>query len=220
MKQGRHEQNRKKTVFAAAVFLSVIIGAAIAGLLITSGITNNVRTAAPGASTAYAETTADRAASAKAFLAAYPVYMDPRCINCHPAGDAPLQGDESRPHAMRVKRGPGGMGKSAMQCSNCHQAANLPGAHMPPGGPGWQLPPEDMPMVFEKKSAHDLCVQLKNPSQNGNRTPEEMVDHVRTAPLVLWGWSPGEGRKPVPMAHDTFVKYMAEWALKGAACPD
>jgi len=219
MKFKRNARNRIRDVFADAVFSSVIIGIALTGL-INSDILVTMSGRAPGIAPAYADTAPDAAASAGAFLAAYPVYMDPRCVNCHPAGDAPLQGDQGRPHTMKVKRGPAGMGKNAMQCSNCHQATNLAGAHMPPGGPGWQLPPEDMPMVFEKKSAHDLCVQLKNPSQNGNRTPAEIVDHVRTAPLVLWGWSPGEGRRPVPMSHDTFVKYMAEWAGKGAACPD
>ncbi len=171
-------------------------------------------------SAVYAQTPEERAASAKAFLAASQVFFNPRCVNCHPAGDAPLQGDQSRPHAMLVKRGPGGMGKAAMECSTCHQATNLAGAHMPPGAPGWQLPPEDMPMVFEKKTPHELCTQLKDPALNGNRTPSEVVEHVRTAPLVLWGWTPGAGRAPVPMAHDLFVQYMTEWLEKGAACPE
>ncbi len=168
----------------------------------------------------YAQTPEDRAASAKAFVAASEVFSHPRCVNCHPAGDAPLQGDESRPHAMMVKRGPGGMGKSAMQCSNCHQATNLAGAHMPPGGPGWQLPPEDMPMIFENKTPRELCLQLKDPARNGNRTPKEVVEHVWTAPLVLWGWNPGTGRTPVPMSHDLFMKNMTEWADLGATCPE
>ena len=90
---------------------------------------------------------------------------------------------------------------------------------MPPGSPGWQLPFRDLPMVFEKKTPGDLCRQLKDPSQNGNRTPAEVVEHLRT-PLVLWGWNPGEGRKPIPMPHEEFLKYMTEWLNKGAACPD
>lgn len=168
----------------------------------------------------YAQTSDDRAASAKAFLAASQVFFHPRCLNCHPSGDAPLQGDQSRPHDMKVKRGPGGMGKNAVHCSNCHQGTNLPGAHMPPGGPGWQLPPADMPMVFEKRTPRELCLQFKDPAQNGNRTPKEVVEHVREAPLVLWGWNPGAGRTPVPIPHEVFVKSMTEWLEKGAACPD
>lgn len=168
----------------------------------------------------YAQTPEERAASAKAFLTASQVFFHPRCVNCHPAGDAPLQGDQSRPHGMNVKRGPGGMGKNAMQCNNCHQTTNLPGEHMPPGGPGWQLPPEDLPMVFQNRTPHGLCLQLKDPARNGDRTPKEVVEHLRTAPLVLWGWDPGTGRKPVPMRHDVFIKYMTEWLEKGAACPD
>jgi hypothetical protein len=63
-------------------------------------------------------------------------------------------------------------------------------------------------------------LQLKNPAQNGNRTPKEVVEHVRTAPLVLWGWNPGSGRTPVPMPHEVFMKNMTEWLEKGAACPE
>ena len=63
----------------------------------------------------------DEAASRAAFLAAYPVFMHPRCMNCHPAGDAPLQGDDSRPHGQNVKRGPDGMGLYALKCADCHQ---------------------------------------------------------------------------------------------------
>src|SRR5918997_7040087 len=47
----------------------------------------------------------DDAAARAAFEAAAPVFFYPRCMNCHPAGDAPLQGDDSRVHAQNVKRG-------------------------------------------------------------------------------------------------------------------
>src|SRR6516165_5310707 len=76
-------------------------------------------------------------AAREAFLAAYKVFMHPRCLNCHPAGDVPLQGDDSRPHAQNVKRGPDGKGKYALKCANCHQEANLAGENMPPGSPNW-----------------------------------------------------------------------------------
>src|SRR6267378_8436126 len=59
----------------------------------------------------------DEAASRAAFLAAYPVLMHPRCMNCHPKGDAPLQGDDSHVHIQNVKRGTDGHGKYGMKCS-------------------------------------------------------------------------------------------------------
>jgi hypothetical protein len=31
--------------------------------------------------------------------------MSPRCMNCHPAGDVPLQGDDSHIHTMLPQRG-------------------------------------------------------------------------------------------------------------------
>src|SRR5262245_4652340 len=52
----------------------------------------------------------DAAASRAAFLEVYKVLMHPRCLNCHPSGDAPLQGDESHPHIQNVRRGKDGKG--------------------------------------------------------------------------------------------------------------
>jgi hypothetical protein len=167
-----------------------------------------------------AQSAGDNAASAKAFVAASTVLLHPRCVNCHPQGERPLQGDEGRPHAMNVKRGPEGQGKVGLRCIGCHQVTNLAGVHMPPGAPDWALPPEDMPMVFERTAPREICLHLKDPAQNGHRSPEEVVEHVRKDSLVLWGWDPGEGRTPVPMPHEQFVQFMAEWAEKGAACPE
>jgi hypothetical protein len=48
-------------------------------------------------------------------------------MNCHPAGDVPLQGDDSYLHAQNVKCGRYGNGKYARKCANCHQETNLPG---------------------------------------------------------------------------------------------
>ena len=69
------------------------------------------------------------------------------------------------------------------------------------------------------ETAGELFRQLRDPAQNGNRTPAEIVEHLRT-PLVLWGWNPGEGRKPIPMPYEEFLGYMTEWVQKGAVCPD
>jgi len=91
---------------------------------------------------------------------------------------------------------------------------------MPPGSPGWQLPPKDMPMVFEGSTPHEICLHLKDPDQNGLRSPDEVLEHVETAPIVLWGWNPGEGRTPVAMSHEEFVKNMKEWVDNGVACPE
>jgi hypothetical protein len=154
-----------------------------------------------------------------AFLAAYKVFMHPRCMNCHPVGDRPLQGDDSHPHAFNVKRGPDGGGKSTLRCAVCHQETNQPGEHRPPGRPNWRLPPPTMRMVFEGRSPGDLCRQLKDPLQNGGKTLEQLIQHVSEDKLVLWGWDPGEGRVKPPLSHDEFARKAREWARAGAACP-
>src|SRR5437773_1306089 len=47
----------------------------------------------------------DSVASVEAFMQVYKVLMNPRCMNCHPAGDQPLQGDDNHIHTMNVQRG-------------------------------------------------------------------------------------------------------------------
>lgn len=177
----------------------------------------------PGGGSAFAGEPApqspNEAAAKAAFLAAYPVFMHPRCLNCHPNGDIPLQGDDNRLHAQNVQRGAAGMGKFALRCTNCHQLTNLPGENMPPGLPNWHMPPPKMKMVFEGKSAGELCRQFKDPRQTG-KTPEQLVHHVSQDRLVLWGWAPGDGRSTPPLSHDEFVRKVQEWVQNGAACPE
>ena len=164
------------------------------------------------------DTTAKDKMASAAFEAMLPVLRHPRCMNCHSAGDFPRQGDDSHPHIMDVRRGPDGQGVNAVKCSTCHQEHNLAGVHMPPGAPEWGLPSPGMPMIWEGLSDRQLCELLKDPKQNGHRTVEQIVEHMHT-PLVLWGWSPGDGRTPVPMPQSDFLAKVQEWAAKGAACP-
>jgi hypothetical protein len=45
------------------------------------------------------------------------------------------------------------------------------------------------------------------------------VEHMHT-PLVLWGWTPGEGRTPISTPQNEFLARVQEWAAKGAWCPE
>ena len=161
----------------------------------------------------------DDAGARAAFLDVYKVLMHPRCMNCHPSGDAPLQGDDSHPHVQNVKRGEDGKGKYALKCANCHQDTNLSGENMPPGNPTWQLPRKNMPLVFQGKSPRELADQLKDPRQNGAKTLEQLVEHVTHDKLVLWAWQPGNGRTKPPLSHEQFVMKFRKWVEKGAASP-
>jgi hypothetical protein len=162
----------------------------------------------------------DDAGARAAFMDVYKVLMHPRCMNCHPAGDMPLQGDDSHLHAQNVKRGDDGKGKYALKCANCHQDTNLAGANMPPGNSTWHLPKKEMPLVFQGKSPRELADQLKDAKRNGGKTLEQLVEHVDHDKLVLWGWDPGEGRTRPPLSHAEFVKRFREWIDKGAASPE
>jgi hypothetical protein len=160
----------------------------------------------------------DNAASVAAFQSMVKVLHHPRCMNCHSTGDFPRQGDDGHRHAMNVRRGLEGDGVTSVRCGTCHQDHNLEGVHLPPGAPDWHLPNSKMPMIWEGLSDGRLCELFKDPRQNGNRTVDQIVDHMST-PLVLWGWNPGEGRTAIPVPKSKFLAEVKEWASKGAACP-
>ena len=160
----------------------------------------------------------DSIESVKAFETVYKTLMSPRCMNCHPAGDVPLQGDDSHLHTMGPKRGVDGKGVYAMKCSNCHQETNTPGLHTPPGNPDWHLPPAAMKMVFEGKSAHELAEQLVDKKKNGNKDIKKLIEHADDG-LVLAGWNPGEGRTLPPVTHAEFKKAWITWLKTGAYAP-
>ena len=160
----------------------------------------------------------DSVESVKAFMTVYKVLMSPRCMNCHPSGDIPLQGDDSHLHIMLPKRGKEGKGVYAMKCSNCHQPENTPGLNTPPGSPDWHLPPANMKMVFQGRTAGQLAKQLMDPKQNGHKTKQQLIEHADDG-LVLIGWNPGEGRTLPPVSHAEFKKAWITWIEKGAYAP-
>jgi hypothetical protein len=161
----------------------------------------------------------DASASREAFLQVCKVFTSPRCQNCHPAGDSPLQGDDSHVHLQNVRRGKDGHGVYAMRCDTCHQTVNLPGEHMPPGNPRWSLPSTEHKMVFVGRSPAELCRQLKDPRQTGGRSLQQLLEHVSTDDLVGWAWDPGAGRTLPPLSRSDTAMQMKIWIAGGAACP-
>lgn len=160
----------------------------------------------------------DSIASVTAFKEVYKVLMSPRCMNCHPAGDIPLQGNDSHLHTMGPKRGKDGTGLYAMKCTNCHQPTNTAGVHTPPGNPKWQLPPGDMKMVFQGKTARELAIQIRDYNQNGHKNKQQLIEHARDT-LVKSGWHMGEGRPAPPLTYTAFVKVWDTWIEKGMYAP-
>jgi len=195
--------------------------AATAPATAKAGTAGAPRTVAPGDDAVPGTPAADaaQAAAVAAWDVVYGVLQHPRCANCHPGGNAPLQGDAMLVHAQNVQRGADGKGLFGMHCSTCHQTRNLESPHLPPGAPEWHLPAADMPLVFVGMSERALCEQMRDPRRNGGKTPEQLYEHMNT-PLVLWGWDPGPGRVPVPTSHDALMTAMRTWIDGGCGCPD
>ncbi len=158
------------------------------------------------------------AVAQSAFRDVASVLSSPRCLNCHVAGQSPLQGDNSQPHNMNVKRSADGRGTPAMRCTNCHQSTNSEFAHAPPGAPDWRLPGAKTPMAWQGLSTGELCHTLKDRSKNGDRSLSALLEHVKSDKIVNWGWNPGAGRTTPPLTHQQFVDKFSAWVGSGAPC--
>lgn len=156
-----------------------------------------------------------RARSLALFEEAGRVLQHPRCVNCHPAGDRPLQ-MSFQPHEPLVVRGPDGFGATGMRCTTCHGAENYDPAGVP-GHPRWHLAPIEM--AWEGKTLGAICEQVKDPKRNGGKSMAELVEHMADDSLVGWGWAPGAGREPAPGSQQVFGDLIRAWADSGAACP-
>ena len=167
----------------------------------------------------------DEAARSRAlFTEAAKVITHPRCMNCHPAGDRPLQGNAMRPHEPMAVRGEGGHGVAGNQCSACHTEKNFDhragyriSFQSIPGHPRWELAPIEM--AWEGKSIGDICRQLVDPKRNGGRDLALLHEHMAKDDLVAWGWNPGTGRDPAPGTQALFGELVKAWIDSGAHCP-
>jgi hypothetical protein len=196
----------------------VLLASLMAALVLTQA--TDVKSAASPATLATPQSFAnisDRAArSAALFTEAGKVLTSPRCVNCHPAGDRPLQGDAGRLHQPPVERGPDGFGTVAMRCASCHQSANFDPAGVP-GHAHWHLAPEEM--AWQNKTVGEICAQIKDPARNGGRSLEQILTHMATDTLVGWAWAPGFGRQPAPGTQQKLGALIEAWIKTGAVCP-
>ena len=191
-------------------------------IAIGSAIANEQPASQPGASgalrpvSAFASIKDPRQRSIELFEEAGKVIQHPRCVNCHPAGDVPLQTNAGRPHQPLVVRGADGHGAPGMQCDTCHHDANFDPARVP-GNPQWHLAPQSM--AWQGKSLGDICEQIKDRSRNGNRDLDAIAHHMSEDSLVGAGWHPGAGRTPAPGTQAEFGALIRAWIDTGAVCP-
>lgn len=157
----------------------------------------------------------DKVEAVRAFDRIAAVMRHPRCMNCHQE-TIPLQGEERRLHIPRVVRGEDNLGVTALRCTNCHNETNNTASRVP-GAPHWSLAPASM--EWQGLSTPELCQALTDKERNGGKSLDQLVEHMGSDPLVLWGWTPGGGREPVDVDHDDLMKALRLWVAAGGPCP-
>ena len=202
---------KPETRFQILVSVAAIGLSTLTGYAASQPVSNTL--ASPESFAGIADTAARSAAM---FTELGKVLTHPRCTNCHPAGDRPRQGDESRLHQPPVARGADGHGVETMRCSICHGNSNFEPGRMP-GHPEWHLAPREM--AWEGKTVAEICAQIKDPARNGGRKVEDLIHHIGEDTLVGWAWHPGFGRSPAPGTQAQAGALVEAWMKTGAACP-
>ena len=165
---------------------------------------------------AFAGIADESARSVALFTEAGKVLQHPRCVNCHPAGDRPLQGEDAHLHIPAVQRGDGGIGVAGLRCTTCHQTANYDPAGVP-GHPEWHLAPIEM--AWAGKSLAEICAADQGPRAQWRQ--EHGGPGRAHGPRLAGrlGLGPGAGREPAPGTQAQFGALIAAWADTGARLP-
>jgi len=144
-----------------------------------------------------------------------------RCMNCHPTDNIPKQGDDRHPHYFGIARGDNDKGFEATNCNTCHQSENNLYSGVP-GAPHWALAPAST--GWEGLTRVEIAERLLDKDTNGNRSHEELVEHMTMDDLVLWAWNPGVDANGVereipPVSKEEFKKAVELWFENGAIIP-
>lgn len=222
MSQNKMSQNDQRFAWIIpALFVPALLTAGLAVVMAVNGDEDPATAASAELrspeSFAGIEDPAER--SRALFEEASKVLLHPRCVNCHPAGDVPLQGEDGELHVPQVRRGAEGRGVPGLACETCHTTENFdPGGPSGgvPGAPNWHLAPESM--AWEGRTVTQVCEQLKDPVRAHMDLPG-VVRHMREDPLVGWAWNPGEGREAPPGSQEILGDLVEAWVESGAACP-
>ncbi|MGB0429991.1 MAG: hypothetical protein ACPGLV_05920 [Bacteroidia bacterium] len=151
----------------------------------------------------------------EAFNTMMQVLTHKRCVNCHPSGNAPRQGEESRIHDFGVERG-------KVNCQQCHTTENNSFSGVP-GAPHWALAPASM--KWEGLTKYEIAASILDTTKNGGRSHEELIHHLTEHELVLWAWNPGttpagNKREAVPVPLDEYKKAVLYWFENDAKIPE
>ena len=157
-----------------------------------------------------------------AFNTVMQVVLSPRCLNCHPSGDQPTQGDDLHEHYFNVQRGSDDHGAGILKCQTCHQNENNDYTGVP-GAPNWHLAPKSM--GWQGLNKYQVAKAMLDPNKNGGRGLDSLLSHLTEDPLVLWAFEPGinqlgQKRSLPPVSKEEYIEAVEIWIGSGATIPN
>lgn len=210
-----------KTLHLAA-FVPLFLVCGGTALAQTTGTQQQAESEQPAAATA------GREEGLEAWARIHEVVSHPRCSNCHagpdnrPMWSGPSYG-KTRFHGMNINAGESRIGAETIACSTCHTTlssgrddANTVPHAAPRVAADWRMAPVEA--HWFGKSGVEICRQLRDPERNGNRTFQELADHLDHDVILHWAWNPGAGREAAPYSLKEHVDDILLWGAAGMPC--
>jgi hypothetical protein len=131
---------------------------------------------------------------------------------------------KTRPHGMNIQAGESRIGAETLMCATCHttksddwDAANAQPHSAPRVAMNWQLAPIEADWFG--RSTQEICAQLRDPAQNGDRDMMGLAQHLDHDLILHWAWNPGGGREAAPYSLQEHVNDILAWGTAGMPCP-
>ena len=145
------------------------------------------------------------------------VLTHPRCLNCHPVGDRPRQGEHGRLHQPPVARGP----TASVSTPYVARFATRAPISTPAGSratPNGTLPPSKWLGMANRCTIS--ASRSRTRRAMAAALSADLTHHIGDDTLVGWAWAPGFGREPAPGTQKEAGALVEAWVKTGAACPD
>jgi hypothetical protein len=168
---------------------------------------------------------ADRAERSRAMFAEVAkVLTGPRCMNCHPAGDHPLQGDDHHIHQPAAARGLSNNGVPGLPCASCHTDRNFT---LSIGEAKYQSIPGHLDGGWPLSRWHgkvSLSATSAGRSKIQHATGVEVLPCCMTTSQTTTWWGgrgiPGPGGKPLPERRNNWAISYKHGSIPAPSVPE
>ena len=151
------------------------------------------------------------------------VVTHPRCMNCHPAGEHPTQGNDQHEHMPPTCAARPASASPGVLLGLPHREELHAGRHRRDATRAFRAIRAGSSRRSRWRGRASRSARSASSSRTRSATAARSLallhEHFAKDDLVAWGWAPGEGREPAPGTQQQLGELAQAWIDTGAECP-